>query len=79
MSKCEGCKKHTDCKDGSGLTWPCAAYRPITTTNADRIRSMSDEDLAKFLWEINGSNRYWKYVDKFLDWLRQPAKEGHRE
>jgi len=40
---------------------------------------MSDEDLAKFLWEINGSNRYWKYVDKFLDWLRQPAKEEHNE
>lgn len=25
---CEDCKKYEDCKNGSGLTWPCAAYRP---------------------------------------------------
>lgn len=25
---CEDCKKYEDCKSGSGLTWPCAAYRP---------------------------------------------------
>lgn len=29
MSKCENCKKYDDCRDGSGLTWPCGAYRPI--------------------------------------------------
>ena len=28
MSDCAGCKKHSDCKDGSGLTWPCGAYVP---------------------------------------------------
>ena len=46
-----------------------------STTNADRIRSMSDEELARFLWEQNGGNRYWKSVEKYLDWLKQPAKE----
>jgi len=45
-------------------------------SNADRIRSMSDEELAEFLWEQNGGNRYWKSVGKYLDWLRQPAKEA---
>ena len=44
-------------------------------TNADRIRGMSDEELARFLWEQNGGNRYWKSVGKYLDWLKQPAKE----
>ena len=44
-------------------------------TNADRIRSMSDEELARFLWEQNGGNRYWKSVEKYLDWLQQPVKE----
>jgi len=44
-------------------------------TNADRIRSMSDEELARFLWEQNGGNRYWKSVEKYLDWLKQPLKE----
>ena len=43
-------------------------------TNADRIRGMSDEDLAEFLWGQNGSNRYWKSVQKYLDWLRQSAE-----
>ena len=44
-------------------------------SNADRIRSMSDEELARFLWEQNGGNRYWKSVEKYLDWLKQPVKE----
>ena len=43
-------------------------------TNADKIRGMSDEELAEFLWEQNGNNRYWKSVGKYLDWLRQPAE-----
>ena len=43
---CENCKKYEDCKSGSGLTWPCGAYAPKIITNADRIRAMSDEELA---------------------------------
>lgn len=26
--KCESCQKYDDCRDGSGLTWPCVGYRP---------------------------------------------------
>lgn len=52
MSKCKTCKKYGDCRSGSGLTWPCGAYVPARTTNADRIRSMSDEELAEFLDQI---------------------------
>lgn len=48
-------------------------------TNADKIRGMSDEELAEFLWEQNGSNRYWKSVGKYLDWLRQPAETEGKE
>ena len=44
-------------------------------SNADRIRSMSDEELAMFLWEQNGGNRYWKSFEKYLNWLQQPVKE----
>ena len=35
MSKCKTCKKYDDCRSGSGLTWPCGAYVPAQTTNAD--------------------------------------------
>ena len=51
----------------------------VATTNADKIRSTSDEELARFLWEQNGGNRYWKSVEKYLDWLKQPAREEHHE
>ena len=46
MMKCENCTKYDDCRTGSGLTWPCGAYVPKSVTNADRIRRMSDEELA---------------------------------
>ena len=62
-------------------------------SNADRIRSMSDEELAKemlffvpsdFKKHYTGlSGGYFATADEAiqasLDWLRQPAKEEHRE
>lgn len=42
---CQNCKKYDDCRTGSGLTWPCGAYRPKDVSRADRIRAMSDEEL----------------------------------
>ena len=47
-------------------------------TNADRIRAMSDEELAKFLAvtagdKIGGMAKFW------LEWLQQTAEEDHHE
>ena len=52
-------------------------YCPQATpprTNADRIRAMSDEELADFLHEemMAAIVRGWK---SWLDWLKQEAKE----
>lgn len=55
-------------------------------TNADRIRSMSDEELADFLWSIGQNPGGWNYINGkpifhtgkgngWLDWLRQEAKK----
>lgn len=33
---CQNCKKYDDCRTGSGLTWPCGAYRPKDVSRADR-------------------------------------------
>ena len=33
--KCENCTKYDDCRTGSGLTWPCGAYRPKTGGGMD--------------------------------------------
>ena len=92
--KCENCTKYDDCRTGSGLTWPCGAYVPKSVTNADRIRAMSDEELAEELViEIEGLFPSLVYVpmatgniyisrDKaekeMLEYLQQPAEEEPR-
>ena len=42
-------------------------------TNADRIRSMNDEELAMLLYEI-GYDGGWDEPKYALEWLRQPAE-----
>ena len=42
-------------------------------TNADYIRSMSDEELAKYLFEI-GYDEGWPAAKDALEWLQQPMK-----
>ena len=44
-------------------------------TNADRIRSMSDEELAMLLYEV-GYDEGWDKPEYALKWLQQPAKGG---
>jgi Lar family restriction alleviation protein len=71
--KTKVCPMCEDCPDGCPVETPKDSRNIVT--NADHIRSMSDEELARFLWEQNGGNRYWKSVEKYLDWLKQPVKE----
>lgn len=50
-------------------------------TNAQHIRSMTDEELARFLAEVEnrrsaaGGGAVWKGAAHALEWLRQPYKE----
>ena len=46
----------------------------IQMTNADRIRSMSDEELAEFLYQV-GYDNGWGLEEYALEWLQQPAEE----
>lgn len=50
--------------------WP----DPVPMTNADRIRDMSDEELAEFLFQV-GYNHRWGLEEYALEWLQQPAEE----
>ena len=52
-------------------------------TNADKIRAMSDEELAKMLWEIGRKYRavcadpvvdYNEHRDGLIAWLKQPVE-----
>lgn len=74
--KCKSCTKFADCNMGSGCWWPCGAYVPVIITNAEHIRSMSDEELANLLSSAWKSTDYedCDYAPDFLNWLQQPWK-----
>ena len=63
---CDGCIHDEGLKD---------RYEPLT--NADRIRTMSDADLARWL-EYEGGGACAE-VYGWLAWLQQPAEEGEHE
>ena len=49
-----------------------------TKTNADRIRAMSDEELAVFLEQTQADvafNNKSKYAFEWEKWLKQPVEE----
>lgn len=75
-------KKHED------VCHTCHGSGRKPQTNADRIRAMSDEELAWELmtWRIetcarlNGAESPYPHTQKsILDWLRQPVKDGEDE
>ena len=45
---------------------------PAVTTNADRIRAMSDEELAG--WLFQAWHNSWYTLQEWLDWLKQEAE-----
>ena len=71
MTQCDKCRSDSSCerpwKSMVG-TMNCVGIDPIMT-NGDRIREMTDEELAYFL------ERYC-FQYGWLEWLRQEAKEG---
>ena len=52
---------------------------PENPTNADRIRAMSDEELAKhfsgLICDIDEGVEYHENPNTWLEWLKQPAEE----
>lgn len=74
----EWCEKIVDSPDPEEAR-DCNYFRDMT--NADRIRAMSDEELADFMaytWAT--SARAWqKDPGETLYWLQQPAEEDYHE
>ena len=72
---CSTCK--TDCvrADGNyGYTF-CDKYTHPPMTNADRIRSMTDEELAELLFQV-GYDNGWGMKEYALEWLQKPCGGG---
>ena len=51
----------------------CIAYRP--KTNADRIRSMTDEQLAKHFSDLIKDAQEYEYCEDVSDWLKWLQQE----
>lgn len=90
MIKCNTCRhlcKRRD-EDGTLYDWcgnildspdkdwerDCKYYQ--VATNADRIRAMSDEELAEFISNQIIDQNIGVPVESWLDWLRQEVKNG---
>lgn len=79
VSICETCRHRRDCNGAivgnqDTVCTGCSRYRKaLPVTNADRIRSMTDEELAKHLnyWDnspLHASEERW------LDWLKREVE-----
>lgn len=80
MDECKNCANMDNeycfaCDNGN-------QFKPMT--NADRVRSMTDEELAMWINDVTtnalsvlalGSNKQTKTIFYWLDWLKQEAKE----
>lgn len=72
------CREKIDSPDPD-LERDCRDFRE--RTNADRIRAMTDEELGRFLAEVEnrrsaaGGGAIWKGAAHAIEWLRQPVKE----
>ena len=76
---CDKCKNEDDislcsrCEDGSEY---------IKRTNADRIRSMSDEELAEFLCKVKSDYQWLEHEfpseeesEEWVEWLQSEVEE----
>ena len=79
-SKCGGFFKQATVMERNDLNEP--------VTNAQKIRSMSDEELAEFLWNFNLADVSTDKLGEFgphmfryrlKEWLKMPAKEDKHE
>lgn len=93
--KCVDCPDYKACRRQNDLRrkrHKCKkANEPFVQTNAERIRAMSDEELADMQTMLTGSftchectrNNAGRCnaecVKNCLDWLRQPVKDGDND
>ena len=50
----------------------CSRYKKkFKQTNAERIRNMTDEELARKFAEIEGEPNRWIAIQAWLEWLKQ--------
>ena len=68
------CPNHETVKESGAYLCGVLDERKRKRTNADRIRSINDEELAKYLFE-SGYDEGWPSAKDALVWLQQPAEK----
>ena len=72
-----------NCQDKEQMSRYIEEHRPKPMTNAQKIRSMSDQELSEMLWETGRNYRavcadpavdYTVQHEHIIDWLRKPAE-----
>lgn len=69
MKVCERCTENNNCAWQNHEDTICHDAPAFPMTNADRIRSMTDEELATWIY----MNR-WNDIESLLEWLRQEGE-----
>ena len=74
------CSKHEISDTSKAIALECMMdaaehKRTCSSTNADRIRGMDDNELAEFL-STKLNDDFYEYPDLTLQWLQQPAEEA---
>lgn len=80
---CKICQSHDNCFYESNLNFWCPTFKKKPPTNADRIRAMTDEELARFLfhswnnaaWCHGGCDGECSCEPCWLYWLKQEVDE----
>ena len=80
MADCRKCVDRDWCAEYDD----CGLFRPKTMTNADRIRAMTDEELADYFSELScwpnagreDCRGMANCMDCWLDWLKQEADDA---
>ena len=85
--KCKKCRGFISLQDGKFYEYVEKPFLP-PMTNADRIRAMSDEELAEFIRDVSYEcqdaswgchcqtcSYPWCSSDQTAEWLKQPAEE----
>lgn len=76
MANCIICAEFDDCPWRAEPNAMCSRYRQRKTTNANRIRSMLDEELAHILClTAKGGIIGQRSEDEWLNWLKQEFKD----
>ena len=76
MVYCNGCADN-ECEYRSLVGWSCSRFIP--KTNADKIRAMSDEELAEFIDRQIIDRNIGVPVEAWLDWLKKEVNNDKLE